>query len=80
MKDLLRERLDQLRAELELGRKAQADLEARREELTRTMLRIGGAIQVLQELLAASPEGAAEPIDHGATESAAAPVRRMTVR
>jgi prefoldin subunit 5 len=44
------ERLDELRAELQKGREELARLDARRAELRDTMLRISGAIQVLEEL------------------------------
>jgi prefoldin subunit 5 len=51
----LDQRLEALRHELEAGQKMLADLEARRLDLQQTLLRIGGAIQVLEELLAAEP-------------------------
>jgi prefoldin subunit 5 len=54
----LEQRLKALRQELETGQKMLADLEARRLELQQTILRIGGAIQVLEELLAAEPSAA----------------------
>lgn len=43
-------RLVELRGEFEKGQKELAQLEARREELKNTLLRISGAIQVLEEL------------------------------
>jgi prefoldin subunit 5 len=54
----LEQRLKALRQELETGQKMLADLEARRLELQQTILRIGGAIQVLEELLAAEQSAA----------------------
>ena len=51
----LEQRLKALRQELETGQKMLADLEARRLDLQQTLLRIGGAIQVLEELVAAGP-------------------------
>jgi hypothetical protein len=51
MREQLHERLDALKAEYETGGKMLADLEARQAELKQTMLRISGAIQVLEELL-----------------------------
>ena len=54
----LAQRLKALRQELETGQKMLADLEARRLELQQTILRISGAIQVLEELLAAEPSAA----------------------
>jgi hypothetical protein len=47
-----RERLDQLHTELEKGERELAQLEDRRVGVEGTMLRISGAIQVLEELLA----------------------------
>lgn len=43
-------RLAELRAELEKGREELARLDARRAELRDTLLRISGAVQVLEEL------------------------------
>jgi hypothetical protein len=54
MRDLIDLRLTELRAELDSGRRLQAELDARQEELGRSMLRISGAIQVLGELSAAA--------------------------
>jgi prefoldin subunit 5 len=51
----LEQRLKALRDELETGQKMLADVEARRAELQQTILRISGAVQVLEELLAAEP-------------------------
>jgi hypothetical protein len=51
----LEQRLKALRDELETGQKMLADVEARRVELQQTILRISGAVQVLEELLAAEP-------------------------
>jgi hypothetical protein len=44
-------RIDTLREELAKGRRRATALEAEREELRETVLRISGAIQVLEELL-----------------------------
>jgi prefoldin subunit 5 len=55
----LEQRLKALRQELETGQKMLADLEARRLELQQTILRISGAIQVLEELLTADGPSAA---------------------
>ena len=49
---LMNERLEQLRRELEKGRQRLEDLDRQRLELRDTMLRISGAIQVIEELLA----------------------------
>jgi hypothetical protein len=47
------QRLQQLRSEYESGQKMLQDLQARQAELEQTLLRISGAIQVLEELLRA---------------------------
>ena len=46
----MNDRLVQLRRELEKGQQQMALLEQRRQELRDTVLRISGAIQVLEEL------------------------------
>jgi hypothetical protein len=53
MRDLIDQRLVELRSELETGHRLQAELDARQDELRRSMLRISGAMQVLSELAAA---------------------------
>jgi len=52
MKEQIKERIQQLKAEYESGQKMLADLETQESNLRTTMLRISGAIQVLEELLA----------------------------
>ena len=53
------QRLQQLKLEFESGQKMLADLEAKKVDLQQTLLRISGAIQVLEEMLAVeeSPNG-----------------------
>jgi len=51
MKEQLEQRLQQLKEEFESGQKQLTDLEARKTRLQETMLRISGAIQVLEEEL-----------------------------
>lgn len=51
MKDRLERRLHELQAEFAAGKKAIADLEAKQLNIRNTMLRIDGAIQVLEELM-----------------------------
>jgi predicted nuclease with TOPRIM domain len=53
----MQERLEQLRIEYECGRQRWNTLEQERLELRDTMLRISGAIQVLQELLSQAEAG-----------------------
>ena len=52
MREQLEQRLTALKAEFEAGQNMLADLEARQAELHKTLLRISGAIQVLEEELA----------------------------
>lgn len=51
MKEQLNARLQQLKNEYEAGQRMLADLDARAQEVRSTLLRIGGAIQVLEEEL-----------------------------
>jgi hypothetical protein len=62
MKEQLEERLQQLKQEYESGRKMLADLEAKQADLQQTLLRISGAIQVLEEMMTA--EGEREETSH----------------
>lgn len=59
MNDKLKQRLDALKSEYDAGQKMLTELDTRRQEISRMMLRIEGAMQVIQELLAqesAAPE------------------------
>lgn len=56
MRERLEERLRELRAEFERGQKVLAQLEAEQANLRNSLLRIGGAIQVLEEELGREPE------------------------
>ncbi|MBB6252493.1 hypothetical protein [Nitrospirillum iridis] len=49
---ILRQRVEQLRREHEAGEAQLRALDARRTELQNTLLRIAGAIQVLEEVIA----------------------------
>ncbi len=51
MKEQLEQRLQSLKTEYEAGQKMLADLEAKQANLQGTLLRISGAIQVLEEIL-----------------------------
>ena len=51
MRDQLEKRRDELAQELKSGQEMLADLDTRRADLQQTMLRISGALQVLEELL-----------------------------
>jgi len=62
MQEQIQQRVTQLKAEFEEGQKMLADLETKQTNLRSTLLRISGAIQVLEELLAqpgSGQEGAA---------------------
>lgn len=52
MRNHLERRLEELKAEFVSGQKMQAELEAKQTTLKETLLRISGAIQVLEEELA----------------------------
>lgn len=56
MKNKLTERLQELQAEYNSGQSMLADLEQKKAALEQTLLRISGAIQVLEELLASAEE------------------------
>jgi len=51
MKERLEKRLKELQNEMEIGKEEMQKLDERKEELHATLLRISGAIQVLQEEL-----------------------------
>jgi hypothetical protein len=59
----IEERLATLRQEYDAGRRMLAELEARQAELQQTLLRIGGAVQVLEELLGGDDPPDGEPAD-----------------
>ena len=64
MKDQLQQRLEALKAEFESGQKMLAETDAKQATLRETLLRIAGAIQVLEEELAKeapAPDGAEQP-------------------
>lgn len=56
MKGQLEQRLQELKSEFESGQKMLSDLEAQQANLKTTLLRISGAIQVLEELLSQNSE------------------------
>jgi uncharacterized coiled-coil protein SlyX len=61
MKEALENRLAQLREERAAGERVLAELQSREAELRQTLLRINGAIQVLEEVLQSERGGAAAP-------------------
>ena len=62
MKEQLEQRLQALKAEYEAGQKMLADLEARQATLRETLLRIAGAVQVLEEELGREDPPDAAPV------------------
>lgn len=56
MKEQLQQRLQKLRTEFESGQRVLAELAAKQANIQNTMLRIQGAIQVLEEELAKAEE------------------------
>lgn len=85
MRPQLENRLRTLQAEYEAGQKALAHLEAQKALLKETLLRIGGAIQVLQEELETSPappplatqEDQPETPDQGLNSAGVAPAQTI---
>lgn len=59
MQDQLMTRHAQLKAEFDKGQARLAELEGQVREVQHTLLRISGAIQVLEELMLAEPVGIA---------------------
>lgn len=74
MKERLENRLTQLKSELEAGEKLMAELNSKQATLQQTMLRISGAIQVLQEMLE-QEKGAQAPGATTLTDTGASPPR-----
>ena len=70
MQEQLTNRLKELKAEFEAGQKKLAEVEGQANDLRTTMLRISGAIQVLEEELAKA--NGAEPSADTHMESKAA--------
>ena len=62
MRQQVERRLHELKAEWASGQQMLAELEAQQTNLRNTLLRISGAIQVLEELLAQAPEEAHPPV------------------
>ena len=61
MREQLEKRLDELKAEYDQGEKMLSDLDARREQVRQTLLRISGAVQILEELLKEEGDAAEKP-------------------
>jgi len=74
MREQLERRVSELKAEQQKGQQMLAELESKQAELRQTLLRISGAIQVLEELLALAEPS---PLDGSAQSAATAPSRDM---
>ena len=59
-REQITQRLEKLQAEYTSGQQMLAELETKQQNLKSTLLRISGAIQVLEELLAESPAPSVE--------------------
>jgi predicted nuclease with TOPRIM domain len=75
MKEQLQRRLEELKKEFETGQARLRELEAEQAYLRETMLRISGAIQVLEEALAqdAGPDDATQPAPPGDGQTSETP-------
>jgi len=69
MQEKLETRLQELRQEYAAGQKVMAELQNKQADLHQTLLRISGAIQILEELLGSEGQAAAEPPDDAAPSS-----------
>ena len=56
MRERMQHRLDELKREFEVGQARLRELEAQQAQLRETLLRISGAIQVLEEALSDADE------------------------
>lgn len=66
MREQIQERLDELKKEFETGQQRLAEMENQAAQLRQTLLRISGAIQVLEEMLAGEAGGAGGVSNGGA--------------
>ena len=64
IRDQIQAKLEALKKELETGQAELQKVEMQRTYLHETMLRISGAVQVLEELLARRPQGPQNGPDH----------------
>jgi hypothetical protein len=75
MREQIQARLEELKKELETGQAELRQVEMQRTYLRETVLRIDGAVQVLEELLTAGPPAnkAEEAVDPGEDQHTTAP-------
>jgi hypothetical protein len=64
MREQVQARLEELKKELEAGQAELQKVEMQRTYLRETVLQIGGAVQVLEELLTRHPQGQQNGPDH----------------
>jgi hypothetical protein len=64
VREQIQARLEELKKELEVGQAELQKVEAQRTYLRETVLRIDGAVQVLEELLARQPQRQQNGPDH----------------
>ena len=69
MREKLQQRLQSLKTEYEAGQKMMAELEAKQANLRDTLLRISGAIQVLEETISEDPVETTPVNGEGSTEA-----------
>ena len=71
MKERLEQRLQSLKAELDAGQKLLAEYEAKQASLRETLLRISGAVQVIEEELShfTEAENDSPPVEAVVAES-----------
>lgn len=61
MISMMKDRVDNLRRELESGKQQRQALEQRLRDLDATMMRISGAIQVIEEMIAEEKQRGTDP-------------------
>jgi len=74
MREQVEERLNTLRDEFKAGQEIQADLESRLASVRHTLVRISGAMQVLEELLNTNADVAAPPPSEVVADAATAAI------
>lgn len=70
MQEQLKQRLEELKKEYETGQARLRELEAETNHVGETMLRISGAIQVIQEMLNSNEQEKGESASSGGEPSA----------
>ncbi len=73
MREQMEKRVSELEAEYREGQRMLAELEAKQADLQQTVLRISGALQVLNELLAAEIDPAIDTTEPSSSASRQVP-------